>query len=96
MNLDFRSPAPRAGAMAFHDRSQRSRVCADCKYAQRFTLQPRALCMHDGAPLCGRARPAAQPACAAFAARSPVDLTMTAWILTGAVASAAIVRGRAA
>jgi hypothetical protein len=96
MNLDFRSSAPRAGAIAFSDRGRRSRVCADCRFAQRFALQARAVCTLGSEPLRGRVRPAAQPACAAFAVRDRVDLSMAGWTLAPIVTPSPIVRGRAA
>jgi hypothetical protein len=38
-------------------------VCAECRYAQLFAVQPRALCTHRGAALGGRVVFSGQPAC---------------------------------
>ena len=48
-------------------------VCAECGYAQRFAVQPRALCTRRGAPLEGAVLFAGQPACAQFAPRKSVE-----------------------
>jgi hypothetical protein len=38
-------------------------VCAECRHAQLFAVQPRALCTREGSPLAGRVLFAGQPAC---------------------------------
>ena len=48
-------------------------VCAECTYAQRFAVQPRALCTRRGGALEGTVLFAGQPACAQFAPRKSVE-----------------------
>jgi hypothetical protein len=38
-------------------------VCGDCRFAQLFAVQPRAVCTHPTAAPRGGVIPAAQPAC---------------------------------
>jgi hypothetical protein len=48
-------------------------VCAECRYAQLFAVQPRALCTLDCSYHGGRVLFAGQPACARFAPRQVSD-----------------------
>jgi hypothetical protein len=57
-------------------------VCAECRYAQRFAVQPRALCTRRGAPLEGVVLFAGQPACAQFVPRKSAEPVL-AWCAPG-------------
>ena len=48
-------------------------VCAECRYAQLFAVQPRAVCTRPGAPLEGAVLFAGQPACAQLAPRKSAE-----------------------
>jgi hypothetical protein len=48
-------------------------VCAECRCAQPFAVQPRAVCTRPGAPLEGAVLFAGQPACAQFAPRKSAE-----------------------
>lgn len=79
MNLDFRSAASLEGALEFSRHAGGSHVCADCRFAQLFALQPRTVCTHADERRAGKVQPASQPACRAFAPRDDVDLTLSIW-----------------
>ncbi len=51
-------------------------VCSDCRYADRFAIQPRAFCRKPDAPLRGSPLAASQPSCEHFAARTGPDLSL--------------------
>ena len=51
-------------------RSAKLHVCAECKYAQLFAVQPRAVCTRQGGAAAGKVLFAGQPACADM---SPLD-----------------------
>ena len=53
-------------------------VCADCRHAQPFTVQPRAVCTCHGAALEGRVVFSGQPACLDVQPR-PGDERTLAW-----------------
>ena len=53
-------------------------VCADCRHAQLFTVQPRAVCTCHGAALEGQVVFSGQPACADVQPR-PGDERTLAW-----------------
>ena len=48
-------------------------VCAECRHAQLFAVQPRAVCTRPGAPLEGAVLFAGQPACAQLAPRKSAE-----------------------
>lgn len=58
-------------------------LCADCRHAQLFAVQPRAVCTLVGAPLEGRVLFAGQPGCAQL---TPLRgaVVMLAWTSPGA------------
>ena len=56
----------------------REPVCAACRYAQVFAVQPRAVCAHTSAVRAGRILCAGEAACADFAIRETNDLSMSA------------------
>ena len=58
-------------------------VCAECRHAQLFAVQPRALCTLLGAPLEGQVLFAGQPGCVHMAPRRGADV-MLAWTSPGA------------
>ena len=66
MNLYFLSDVPLEAAHRFEDAVHPRFVCAECKYAQLFAVQPRVLCRHAGAVHSGHVLFAGQPACADF------------------------------
>ncbi len=72
MNLDFRSDMILAGAREFEQAHHDGHACGECRFAQMFAVQPRALCTHPGAEYAGRVLPAARPSCRSFSAR-PAD-----------------------
>lgn len=78
MNLSFRSQQALEGARQYLDstRGHADCVCAECKFAQMFAVQPRALCKHPAGPQRGRVLFAGGPACVAFQALPGVDLRM--------------------
>ena len=80
MNLDFRSEVLLDGAHRFEQAAHRPCVCAECKYAQLFAVQPRALCQHPTAFLAGRVLFAGQPSCADFVALRGVDVRLGAYV----------------
>ena len=92
MNLDFRSTTSLEGALEFSRHAGGTHVCAECRFAQLFALQPRTVCTHVDELLTGRVRPAVQPACRSFAPRDHVDLTLSVW----AAAARPMVSARAA
>jgi hypothetical protein len=63
--------------------STRLFVCAECRHAQLFAVQPRALCTLAGAPLEGQVLFAGQPGCLHMAPRRGADV-MLAWTSPGA------------
>jgi len=58
-------------------------VCAECRHAQLFAVQPRALCTLLGTPLEGQVLFAGQPGCVHMAPRRGADV-MLAWTSPGA------------
>jgi|GEM_PF-1725461 len=61
-------------------RSARSgdlRVCAECKYAQLFAVQPRAVCTYQGSASAGKVLFAGQPACADMSPREGEELVLS-------------------
>jgi len=92
MNLDFRSTASLEGAIEFSRHAGGSHVCADCRFAQLFALQPRTVCTRADGLLSGKVQPAVQPACRSFAPRDHVDLTLSIW----AAAARPLITARAA
>jgi hypothetical protein len=66
---------PRAGARqatVMVTASSKLFVCAECRHAQLFAVQPRALCTREGSPLACRVLFAGQPACPLLVLRSGV------------------------
>ena len=57
-------------------------VCAECRHAQLFAVQPRALCTLAGAPLEGQVLFAGQPGCARVVPRRDADVVL-AWCSPG-------------
>jgi hypothetical protein len=76
MNLDFRSDRLPQRAHRVDKSAPATCVCADCRYAQPFAIQPRALCQHPTAPLRGRVLFAGQPACDGFLALRGLDVRL--------------------
>jgi hypothetical protein len=66
-------PAAAAGAAG---EPQNLYVCAECRHAQVFTVQPRARCLCKESFSYGRTLFAGQPACASMAPRGPRDTTL--------------------
>ena len=58
-------------------------VCAECRHARLFAVQPRALCTLVGGPLNGQVLFAGQPGCAQMAPRRDADV-MLAYASPGA------------
>lgn len=57
--------------------AQRARhVCEDCAHADRFALEPRAVCTHGQGPHAGRTLYAWQPACDRHVPMIGRDLTL--------------------
>ena len=54
-------------------------VCAECKYAQLFAVQPRAVCTRQGSASAGMVVFAGQPACADMAPRRGRDMVLSAY-----------------
>jgi hypothetical protein len=54
-------------------------VCGDCRYAQLFALQPRAVCTHPWAPERGKVLPANQPACERMTPVTKEPITLHAY-----------------
>ena len=78
MNLDFRSEQAIRGARMFALAQCSGRTCADCRFAQPFTLQPSgAVCVHRQYGRTGRSIKLDLPACAEFLARPATDLALT-------------------
>jgi hypothetical protein len=63
-------------------RGTRLFVCAECRYAQLFVVQPRALCTRRGGMEEGHVVFAGQPACAAVAPRSGDEVGLS-WFSPG-------------
>jgi hypothetical protein len=61
----------------------REPVCAECRYAQVFAVQPRAVCTHPSAVQAGRILGAEEAACAEFATRETNDLSVSAVAVSG-------------
>jgi hypothetical protein len=57
-------------------------VCAECRYAQLFAVEPRALCTRKGGLEEGHVLFAGQPACAAMAPRSGDEVGLS-WFSPG-------------
>ena len=51
-------------------------VCAECRYAQLFAVQPRALCTANDGACAGQVVFAGQPACSAMSPRKGVDFSL--------------------
>lgn len=77
MNLDFRSAASLEGALEFSRHAGGPHVCADCRFAQLFALQPRAVCTHADELRSGTVLPVTQHACRGFAPKGHADLTLS-------------------
>ena len=93
MNLDFRS-------QVLLDTSHRTQhahygrfVCAECKYAELFAVQPRALCSHPAAAFHGRTLFAGQPGCADFVPQRGVDVRLGLYAAVVSEAATAAVGG---
>ena len=71
-----RKPGP-AGARTTGSPSQY--VCAECRYADLYALEPRAICTYPLSRFWGRALFAGQPACDDLAPRDGVDLLLTTY-----------------
>jgi len=69
-------------------------VCAECRHARLFAVQPRALCTLVGAPREGKVLFAGQPGCAQMAPRRDADV-MLAYASPGAKVTTSPVRRRA-
>ena len=52
-------------------------VCAECKYAQLFAVQPRAVCTYQGSASAGKVLFAGQPACADMSPREGEELVLS-------------------
>jgi hypothetical protein len=78
MRITYR-PGGSQGARAVRLPTTSSRlfVCAECKYAQLFAVQPRAVCTLPGAPLEGVALFAGQPACDRLLPRVSADTVLS-------------------
>ena len=61
----------------------REPVCIECRYAQVFAVQPRAVCIHTSAVRAGHILCAGEAACADFATRETNDLSMSAVATNG-------------
>lgn len=48
-------------------------ICAECRYAQLFAVQPRALCTREGSVFRDKVVFAGQPACAQVVLRTSAD-----------------------
>ena len=83
MNLSFRSQQAFEGAQQYLSatRGHADCVCAECKFAQMFAVQPRALCKHPAGPMRGQVLFAGGPACIAFQALPGVDLRMARYAM---------------
>jgi len=57
-------------------------VCAECRFAQLYAVQPRAMCTCPGAAFRGRVVFSGQPACDDAQSRTGDDLTL-AWCSRG-------------
>lgn len=57
-------------------------VCAECRYAQLFAVQPRALCTCRSSKAAGKVLFAGRPACSDFAPRKDTECLM-AWCSPG-------------
>ncbi len=55
-------------------------VCADCRFAQLFALQPRAICTHPWAEQRNTVIPAAQPACDRSAPRDDDAIALHSYV----------------
>jgi hypothetical protein len=60
----------------------RSSVCAECRYAQLYAVQPRALCTRSSSEAAGKVLFAGQPACSDVAPRENTEFLM-AWCSPG-------------
>jgi hypothetical protein len=83
MTMPTLEPAARTRAVAGLVPSTRFFVCAECRHAQLFAVQPRAVCTRGGAPFEGQVLFAGQPGCASVAPRHGADI-MLAWTAPGA------------
>ena len=66
----------RVGAERLSARSSDLFVCAECRYAQLFAVQPRAVCTHQGSASAGRVLFAGQPACTDMSPRDGRELVL--------------------
>jgi hypothetical protein len=57
-------------------RSSSLHVCAECKYAQLYAVQPRAVCTCQGSASAGKNLFAGQPACADMSPRGDGELVL--------------------
>jgi hypothetical protein len=83
MNLSFRSQQALKGARQYLDstRGHADCVCAECRFADMFAVQPRALCKHPVGPQRGEVLFASAHACIAFQAPPGVDLRMARYAM---------------
>ena len=58
-------------------RSTTLHVCAECRHAQLFAVQPRAVCTCEGSPWAGKVLFAGQPACADMSPRDGGELILS-------------------
>jgi hypothetical protein len=54
-------------------------VCAECRFADLFALEPRAICTHPMSRFWGRELFAGQPACDDMEPRDGVKLVLASW-----------------
>jgi len=54
-------------------------VCAECKHAQLFAVQPRAVCTCQSSASAGKVLFAGQPACADMSPREGGELVLSMW-----------------
>jgi len=66
--IDEARPSPRSHAL---------HVCGECRYAQLFAVQPRAVCTRDGSASKGMVLFAGQPACADMSPRAGEELVLS-------------------
>ena len=88
MNLDFRSEKALEGARAFAAARHDGHRCGECRFAQVFAVQPRAVCVAGDIESTGKVMTVTRRACRHFAMRTEEDTVIAQSLARPAIESA--------
>lgn len=85
MNLDFRAEKLMEGARTFERAAHHhGRVCGECRFAQTFAVQPRAVCAAGRIDGARETVAVTRPACRRYAERPANDVVMAQYLAAAA------------